>query len=216
MAWCARHWHWHPAPARNGARKSRPGNFGCCWCIWRRTGRALWQSPARRGKFSWTRSSRLCGVRRRAWFVGQFASLYTWALVYAGSARLAELYTVLKMVHVGSVVVSAAGFVVRGLLMLAASPLPAQRWMRIAPHVVDTVLLASAIALAALLHQYPFVDGWLTAKVLALLAYIVLGSIALKRGPTRSIRAVAWIGALMVLAYIIAVARAHDPRAGIF
>lgn len=148
--------------------------------------------------------------------VGQFASLYTWALVYAGSARLAELYTVLKMVHVGSVVVSATGFVVRGLLFLAGSPLLMQRWMRIAPHVVDTVLLTSAIALAALLHQYPFVDGWLTAKVLALLAYIVLGSIALKRGPTRSIRVVAWIGALMALAYIIAVARAHDPRAGIF
>lgn len=129
---------------------------------------------------------------------------------------MAELYTVLKTVHVGSVVVSATGFVVRGLLMLAGSPLLTQRWMRIAPHVVDTVLLTSAIALAALLQQYPFVDGWLTAKVLALLAYIVLGSIALKRGPTRSVRIVAWIGALLALAYIIAVALAHDPRAGIF
>jgi uncharacterized membrane protein SirB2 len=88
--------------------------------------------------------------------------------------------------------------------------------MRVLPHVVDTVLLASAIALALLLHQYPFVDGWLTAKLLALAAYIVLGSIALKRGPTRAIRAVAWIGALVALAYIIAVARVHDPRGGIF
>ena len=82
------------------------------------------------------------------------------------SVRVVELYTVLKTVHVGSVVVSATGFFVRGLLMLAGSPLLAQRWMRVAPHVVDTVLLTSAIALAALLHQYPFVDRWLTAKVL--------------------------------------------------
>lgn len=137
-------------------------------------------------------------------------------MVYAGSARLTELYTVLKTVHVGSVVVSATGFVVRGLLMLAGSPLLTQRWMRIAPHVVDTVLLTSAIALAMLLQQYPFVHAWLTAKVLALLAYIVLGSIALKRGSTQSVRVVAWIGALLALAYIIAVAREHDPRAGIF
>jgi uncharacterized membrane protein SirB2 len=137
-------------------------------------------------------------------------------LVSAGGARVAELYLVLKSVHVGSVVVSAVGFVVRGLLMLAGSPLLRERWMRIAPHIVDTVLLTSAIALALLLHQYPFINGWLTAKVLALLAYIALGSIALKRGPTRSIRFVAWIGALMALAYIIAVARVHDPRGGIF
>lgn len=129
---------------------------------------------------------------------------------------MAELYTVLKTIHVGSVVVSATGFVVRGWLMLTDSPLFAQRWMRVAPHVVDTVLLTSAIALSALLQQYPFVDGWLTAKVVALAAYIVLGSIALKRGHTRTIRAVAWVGALLVLAYIIAVALAHDPRAGIF
>ena len=137
-------------------------------------------------------------------------------MVQADSALVAEIYAVLKTVHVGSVVVSATGFVVRGWLMLAGSPLLTQRWMRVVPHVVDTVLLTSAIALATLLHQYPFVDGWLTAKVLALLAYIVLGSIALKRGPTRSIRVVAWIGALIALAYIIAVACAHDPRAGIF
>lgn len=129
---------------------------------------------------------------------------------------MAELYTILKVVHGGSVVVSAAGFVARGLLMLADSPLLAQRWMRIVPHIVDTVLLTSAIALAVMLQQYPFVHGWLTAKVLALLAYIVLGSIALKRGPTRGVRAAAWIGALLALAYIIAVARVHDPRAGIF
>lgn len=137
-------------------------------------------------------------------------------MVYAGNARVAELYTVLKTIHVGSVVISATGFIVRGLLMLAASPLLAQRWMRVVPHVVDTVLLTSAIALAALLQQYPFVAGWLSAKVVALVAYIVLGSIALRRGPTRLMRAVAWVGALLALAYIFAVAFARDPRAGIF
>jgi len=64
----------------------------------------------------------------------------------------------------------------------------ARRWVRVLPHVVDTALLASAIALAVALGQYPLVNGWLTAKLAGLLAYIVLGSIALKRGRTRKIR----------------------------
>lgn len=115
-------------------------------------------------------------------------------------------YTLLKYLHVGSVALSGAGFLVRGIWMLQDSPLLARRWVRIAPHLVDTVLLASAIALALMLGQYPLVHGWLTAKVLGLIAYIVLGTIALKRGRTRGIRIAAFCGALLVFAYIVAVA----------
>jgi len=82
----------------------------------------------------------------------------------------------------------------------------ARPWVRVLPHVVDTVLLASAIALAVISGQYPLTQGWLTAKVLGLLAYIVLGTIALKRGRTPAIRITAFSGALLVFFYIAAVA----------
>lgn len=117
-----------------------------------------------------------------------------------------EAYLVAKHIHVASVVLSIAGFVARGGLMLAGSPLLGARFARIAPHVVDTVLLASAIWLAWMLHQYPFVHGWLTAKVLGLVAYIVLGAIALRRGRTKAVRVAAFAGALLAASYVVAVA----------
>jgi uncharacterized membrane protein SirB2 len=117
----------------------------------------------------------------------------------------------LKMLHITCAVLSVGGYFVRGLLTLGSSPLLAARFIRIAPHVVDTLLLASAIALAVRLQQYPFVHGWLTAKVLALVAYIVLGAIGLKYGRTRNIRAAAGIAALATFGYIVAVALTRQP-----
>jgi len=124
----------------------------------------------------------------------------------------ATAYLVAKSIHVGCVVVSLAGFGVRGLLMLAGSPWLAARFVRIAPHVVDTLLLASALWLSWLLGQYPFADAWLTAKVLGLLAYIALGTVALRRGRSKSVRVVALLGALAAAAYVVAVAVTRDPR----
>ena len=121
------------------------------------------------------------------------------------------LYLFVKYVHVACVVLSLAGFAARGALMLRASPLLQTRFVRVAPHVVDTLLLGSALWLAWMMHQAPFVHGWLTAKVLGLLAYIVLGSIALRRGRTRAVRAAAFAGALLAAGYVVAVALAKDP-----
>ena len=120
-------------------------------------------------------------------------------------------YLVLKYVHVGAVVVSFGLFFLRGMWMMAAPEKLAVRWVRVVPHVIDTVLLVSAIALAAITAQYPFVQPWLTAKVLALLLYIILGTVAIRRGRTRRVRIVAWILALTVFGYMIAVARARVP-----
>ena len=115
-------------------------------------------------------------------------------------------YSLLKYVHVTCVVLSGTGFVLRGVWMMQGSPMLAHRWVRALPHVVDTVLLASAIALALMIEQYPLAHAWLTAKVFGLIAYIVLGTIALKRGRTPGIRITAFCGALLVFAYIVAVA----------
>jgi uncharacterized membrane protein SirB2 len=113
-----------------------------------------------------------------------------------------SLFFWIKSIHVGSVGLSIAGFVARGVLMLRGSRLLEACFVRVAPHVVDTVLLA----------EYPFVDGWLSAKVLGLAAYIALGTIALKRGRSRRVRAAAFAAALAAVAYVVTVAIAHDPR----
>lgn len=120
-------------------------------------------------------------------------------------------YFVLKTVHVGAVVVSFCLFVLRGLWMLGAPEKLQAHWVRVVPHVVDTVLLASAVAPAVLTVQYPFVQPWLTAKVLGLIPYILLGMVALRHGRTRAQRTVAWLSALAVFAYIVAVAVTRDP-----
>lgn len=116
-------------------------------------------------------------------------------------------YVVLKYTHVAAVIASFTLFFLRGLWMMAAPEKLAARWVRVVPHVIDTVLLGSAIALAAVTAQYPFVQAWLTAKVLALPLYILLGTVAIRRGRTRRVRIVAWILALSVFGYMVAVAR---------
>ena len=90
------------------------------------------------------------------------------------------------------------------------------RVMRIVPHIVDTLLLASAVALAVRIHQHPLVHGWLTAKVLALIAYIVVGAMGLHYGRTKRIRALAFGAALLIFAYIVGVALTRQPFLGWF
>ena len=120
-------------------------------------------------------------------------------------------YSLLKQLHLTTIGLTLALFVLRGIWMMAASPLLQARWVRIVPHVNDTLLLGSGIGLAVLLQQYPLVHGWLTAKFFALILYIVLGTVALKRGKTRGQRIAAWVAALLVFGYMAAVAVAHDP-----
>ncbi|MBU6460614.1 MAG: SirB2 family protein [Proteobacteria bacterium] len=122
------------------------------------------------------------------------------------------LYAELKMVHVTSVILSGTLFGWRAFRLARSSG--ARTWgkgLKVAPHIVDTVLLLSGVSLAILSHQYPFVNGWLTAKILALLLYILVGKMALdSRTPT------AWRGwtafmAMLIFVYIIGVAWTRDP-----
>lgn len=120
-------------------------------------------------------------------------------------------YLALKAVHVGSVMVSYVLFMVRGVWMLRTSAMLQRRWVRTLPHAVDTLLLASALVLAVTSRQYPFVAGWLTAKISALLVYIGLGMVAMRFGTTRGIRMAAWLAAQLVFFYIVAVALTRNP-----
>jgi uncharacterized membrane protein SirB2 len=122
-----------------------------------------------------------------------------------------DLYPALKTIHVSCVILSISGFALRGAWMLQGSPLLRRRLTRVLPHAVDTLLLGSAIGMAVMIRQYPFADGWLTAKLVALLVYIVLGSVALKRGRTRRVRLAAFGGALATAGYLVAVGLTKHP-----
>jgi uncharacterized membrane protein SirB2 len=128
---------------------------------------------------------------------------------------MTEYYLVLRNVHIACAILTITLFVLRGSLMLADSAWQQNVVLRYLPHAVDTVLLTSALMLTTVIQQYPFAVGWLTTKVLLLVAYIVLGSIALKRGRTRQVRVVAFVAALATVAFLLSVARAHHPL-GIF
>jgi uncharacterized membrane protein SirB2 len=114
--------------------------------------------------------------------------------------------------HVAFVTISILLFVLRGGLMLAGSPLLRSPVLRVAPHVVDTLLLASALWLVHVLHLPLLQTPWLLAKVAGLVAYVALGSLALREGRTRAVRATAFVAALLTVGWIVTVAIRHDPQ----
>ncbi len=117
----------------------------------------------------------------------------------------------LKSIHITSVAASYTLFLLRGIWLTRGSAIMLRRWVKIAPHSIDSVLLASAILLAWQLGYSPLNSPWLAAKILALLCYIGLGMVAFRFGKTRSLRIAAWLSAQAVFFYIVAVAVTHDP-----
>lgn len=121
------------------------------------------------------------------------------------------MYLGLKHLHVTTVYITIGLFLLRGAWMMFRPEYLQLRWVRVVPHVNDTILLLSAIGLAFTIQQYPFVHGWLTAKVIGLVIYIALGTIALKRGRSKGVRIAAFVAALITIGYVFSVARAHHP-----
>ena len=122
-----------------------------------------------------------------------------------------EFYPQIKLAHVGAVVASGALFFVRGVAVQLGAQWAMAAPLRYLSYTIDTVLLTAALMLSTILHQYPGVHAWLTVKVVLLIVYVVLGSFALKRGRTPRVRLGTWLAALVVYAFIVSVARAHDP-----
>jgi uncharacterized membrane protein SirB2 len=116
------------------------------------------------------------------------------------------MYSTLKLIHASAAVLTISGFVLRGIWMVIDSPNLQRRMVRVAPHIIDTAFLLSGIGLIWTLRLPVLDQPWLLAKFVALIAYILLGTVALKRGKTRSIRIAALVLALMTFAYIGGVA----------
>jgi uncharacterized membrane protein SirB2 len=128
------------------------------------------------------------------------------------AGTLLVFYPQIKFVHVLCVVLSGSLFALRGVAMLAGWGLANHAGVRYLSYAIDSTLLTAALMLVTMLHQYPFVQAWLTVKILLLALYIVLGVFALRRGCTRSVRGACLLAALAVFAFIASVAHAHDPR----
>lgn len=124
-------------------------------------------------------------------------------------------YALLKMIHVSSVILSYSLFFLRGIWLMRDSDSLRQRWVKILPHVIDTVLLTSAVLLAISIQQNPLQNSWLTAKVAGLLLYIGLGMVAMRFGKSRQVKITAWIAAQFVFVYIVLVAVTKSPLLGI-
>ncbi|MBD1574309.1 SirB2 family protein [Vibrio sp. S17_S38] len=108
------------------------------------------------------------------------------------------LYMSLKHIHLLSIALSVFLLTLRYILMMMDSSVLHKKWLKITPHIVDTVLLASGIALIFITGFIPFTPAapWLTEKITCVLVYIALGFVALKLGKTKLIRSIAFFGAL--------------------
>lgn len=122
-----------------------------------------------------------------------------------------EFYAEIKWVHIFAVLASGSLFALRGAGVLAGASWPMWAPLRYLSYTIDTVLLTAALMLMTILRQYPFVQGWLTAKVCLLVLYIGLGTFALRRARTTRGRALFFAAALGVFLFIVSIARAHNP-----
>lgn len=121
------------------------------------------------------------------------------------------MYLAFKHTHLLFVALSIISFIIRGALAIKGSSILQQKWIRIAPHIIDTLLLLSAIGLAISIQQYPFVNGWLTAKLLGLIVYIFLGVYTLRIAKTQPARIAGYLLAIATFLYIASVAVTKTP-----
>jgi uncharacterized membrane protein SirB2 len=120
-------------------------------------------------------------------------------------------YHAVKLVHESAVAISLAGFFARGVGMLGDAAWVRSRAAKTLPHVVDTILIVSAIALAVMLRLSPANAPWLSAKIAGLVVYVALGMVALRFGRSKPERAAAWVAAMLTFGYIVSVAITKNP-----
>lgn len=129
----------------------------------------------------------------------------------SAAGAIVEHYLFIKQLHMSAAALSITCFVVRAWWSVRESPLRHARWVRILPHLIDTVLLGLGVTLMLLLAVWPWQHPWLAAKLLALLVYIGIGTIAIKQGARPQTRAAAAVAAVAVFGYMVGAAIRHSP-----
>ncbi|MEZ5564831.1 MAG: SirB2 family protein [Gammaproteobacteria bacterium] len=124
-------------------------------------------------------------------------------------SELIEFYPDIRLIHITAALLSGSLFLLRGVAMWSGSPAGMRTPVRYLSYTIDTILLAAAVTLATILHLVPFVDPWITTKILLVLSYVVLGSLALRRSRSVRWRRAFFILAMLVFATIFTVARSH-------
>ncbi|MBL79632.1 MAG: regulator SirB [Nitrosomonadaceae bacterium] len=120
-------------------------------------------------------------------------------------------FAAIKLIHITSIILSYILFSLRGIWMIQGSPLLTMRWIKFLPHIIDTILLTSAILLVSMIQKYPGFNIWLSAKIGGLFLYILLGMVALRLGKTKKTKTISWILAQIVFFYIVLVALTKNP-----
>lgn len=113
--------------------------------------------------------------------------------------------------HMSCAILSLILFIWRGTMMWIGRPLQKKMWRRTLPDGVDTLLLVTGITMAVLIGASPMADSWLAAKLIALLVYIGLGTVAFRFGRTMLVKRASFVAALAVFGYIVSVARTMQP-----
>ncbi|KXI30755.1 SirB2 family protein [Paraglaciecola hydrolytica] len=121
------------------------------------------------------------------------------------------MYEAVKHIHMNAMLLSVIFFILRFVLTLKTSPLLQKKWLKVAPHIIDTLWLLSALGLCVILQRYPFVDAWVSEKLLALLMYMLMVTIALKLAKTHLMRFIGLIGAFSWLAYAMMLVITKQP-----
>lgn len=125
-----------------------------------------------------------------------------------------EAYIGIKHLHLLTVAISIVLFILRFFWKWRNSAMMERRWVKITPHVNDTVLFATGIALVFITHFYPFTPQgtWLTEKLVGVIIYVVLGYVALSKRPlSQKVRCFAFVAALACMYLIIKLAMTKMP-----
>ncbi len=126
-----------------------------------------------------------------------------------------EFYPQIRLAHISFALMSGGLFLLRGLLLLAGSPYAGHVVLRWLAYAIDCALLTAALMLITMLRQYPFAHDWLTVKLLLVLVYVALGTLALSQVPASRVQKQRYFAALLAFLYMLGVARVHHPL-GIF
>lgn len=127
-----------------------------------------------------------------------------------------EFYPQIKHAHIGLALLSGGLFALRGAMLLAGAGWPNAAPVRYLSYAVDTALLTAAMMLLTILPRELYANGWLAVKVALIVAYVVLGVFALRRGRTRGVRAACYVAALLVFAQVYCIARSHHPLGALY
>ena len=128
-----------------------------------------------------------------------------------GDSDSLSMLAMVKQLHIALAAITFGGFLLRCYWRRSGNPWLDAKPVRVLPHVIDTLFLASGIALAAMLSLNPLRAPWLLAKLIALVVYIGAGSVAIRRGRTAGSRRAAFVVAVVAFAYIVGAARFHSP-----